>query len=297
MQSALASCSRRMPCVDPAIVSRAATALPTHIVVSLAPAMENAVPSVKNERNSLFCIGFLLVVWIAGSLEAQRPPSAAPNERGTRPTKKSTPPRRVRLARVPQKRLRTVKSPTECSLLGSMVTREPALSMPTKMTRQLSFCGAGHFVTTPSDALVQLGQVGTLIIGSIGICVALANQRRQLNAQMFIEYSGRFQELLRLFPTEAWLANRNPSQPLPPSSQEIRDCTLYCIQFIADVYQLHKGGYISKHLWMLWEREIRHTLAGPLFQREWEGVASEFTHNRDFLHYVSSLVHCKRPQR
>jgi hypothetical protein len=34
-----------------------------------------------------------------------------------------------------------------------------------------------------SDILVQLGQVGTLVIGSIGICVALVNQRRQLNAQ------------------------------------------------------------------------------------------------------------------
>src|ERR1700678_3918088 len=114
-----------------------------------------------------------------------------------------------------------------------------------------------------TDILVQIGQFGTLAVGTVGICVALVNQRRQLNAQMFIEYSGRFQNLLRLFPTEAWLANRNPSQPLPPPSQELTDCTLYCIQFVADVYHLHKGGYISKSLWRLWEREIRRTLAGP----------------------------------
>ena len=69
--------------------------------------------------------------------------------------------------------------------------------------------------------LVQIGQVGTLIIGSVGICVALLNQRRQLNAQMFIEFSRRFQELLRMFPTEAWLANRTPHQPLPAPSQEL----------------------------------------------------------------------------
>jgi hypothetical protein len=98
-----------------------------------------------------------------------------------------------------------------------------------------------------TDIWVQLGQLGTLAIGSVGIGVALVNQRRQLTAQMYIEYSGRFQELLRLFPTEAWLANRNPSQPMPPSSQELTDCTLYCIQFIADVYHLHKAGYISNH--------------------------------------------------
>jgi ABC-type phosphate/phosphonate transport system permease subunit len=112
----------------------------------------------------------------------------------------------------------------------------------------------------PSDILVQLGQVGTLILGSLGVWVAMFNQRRQLNGQIFVEISRRFQDLLRMFPTEAWLANRNPSAPLPPPSQEITDCTLYCIQLIADVYHLRRGGYISKRLWSAWEREIRHIL-------------------------------------
>src|SRR5580692_12830658 len=145
-------------------------------------------------------------------------------------------------------------------MLGSSVTGKSARPIPTKTTRRHSFCGAGQLVTIPTNALVELGQIGTLVIGSVGICVALINQRRQLNAQMFIEFSGRFQDLLRLFPTEAWLANRNPSQPMPPSSQELTDCTLYCIQFIADAYYLHKGAYISKQIWRLWEREIQRTL-------------------------------------
>ncbi len=142
--------------------------------------------------------------------------------------------------------------------------------------------------------LVQLGQVGTLVVGSVGICVALINQHRQLNAQMFIEFSRRFQELLRLFPTEAWLANRSPHQPLPPSSQELRDCALYTIQFVADVYHLHKGRYISNRLWMLWEREIKRTLMGPIFLREWQSVAAEFAHDCDFLRYINGLMDSKQ---
>jgi hypothetical protein len=140
------------------------------------------------------------------------------------------------------------------------------------------------------EALTQLGNAGTIAIGSLGIYVALRNQHRQLNAQMFIEFSGRFQELLRLFPTEAWLANRNPSKPLPPSSQELTDCTLYAMQFIADVYHLHKGGYISKSVWRVWEREIRKTLTGPVFQREWHGVAAEFAHTQDFVNYINAVM-------
>jgi hypothetical protein len=133
-------------------------------------------------------------------------------------------------------------------------------------------------------------QIGTLVVGSVGIGVALINQRRQLNAQIFIEFSRRFEDLLRLFPTEARLANRTHSQRLPPSSPELTDCTLYCIQFIADVYHLHKAGYISKNIWTLWEGEIKRTLRGPVFRREWDGVSVEFAHNHEFLRYINTLM-------
>jgi hypothetical protein len=130
-------------------------------------------------------------------------------------------------------------------------------------------------------------QLGAIVVGGIGIGVALVNQRRQLNAQMYIEFSKRFEELLRLFPTEAWLANRRPNQELPPSSKEITECTLYCLQFVADVYHLHKASYISNHLWNLWDREIKRTLKGPLFVREWSAVAAEFSHDKNFLDYMA----------
>jgi hypothetical protein len=148
-----------------------------------------------------------------------------------------------------------------------------------------------------AETLAQLGQVGTLVVGSLGILVALRTQSRQLNAQMFIEFSSRFQDLLRLFPTQAWLANRSPSQPLPPSSQELTDCTLYTIQFIADLYFLHEGGYISKNMWKLLEREIKATLSGRVFQREWQGVSAEFAHSKEFVQYVNTMMHSSLPRR
>lgn len=132
-------------------------------------------------------------------------------------------------------------------------------------------------------------------MGGLGIFVALRNQRQQLNAQMYVEFSRRFQELLRLFPTEAWLANRNPSQPMPDSSRELRDCTLYAMQFIADVYHLHEGGYISHSMWRVWEREIRNTLTGPVFRREWQGVSAEFGHTGGFVKYIDGVMRNSRP--
>jgi hypothetical protein len=174
-------------------------------------------------------------------------------------------------------------------LLEPILTSQQAESAAqTGVFRKRSFLQ--EVMKNPADLLVQLGQVGTLVIGSLGIWIAMLNQRRQLNAQMYIEISRRFQELLRLFPTEAWLANRNPNQPLPPPSREITDCTLYCIQLISEVYHLHVGGYISTKLWLDWEREIRHTLEGPIFQREWEGFGAEFAHDHEFVQYIDTLM-------
>ena len=148
-----------------------------------------------------------------------------------------------------------------------------------------------------ADIWALIGQTGTVIVGSIGIVVALRNQNRQLNAQISLEISGRFQELLRLFPTDAWLANRNPSHSLPATTAEVTECTLYTLQFIADVYHLHKGGFISSRLWKLWEREIARTLSGPVFQREWPAFCAEFDYSPDFIGYISSITHHNAPRR
>lgn len=137
------------------------------------------------------------------------------------------------------------------------------------------------------------GSAGTIAVGTIGILVALRNQRRQLHTQMYIELSKGFQEMLRSFPTEAWLANTNPSRPMPSPSREVTECTLYALQFVADVYYLHKGGYLSAHLWKLFERALQRTLGGRIFQREWESLSAEFSYSPEFVHYIDVTIHPK----
>ena len=142
-----------------------------------------------------------------------------------------------------------------------------------------------------------LGSALTVAVGTTGILVALRNQRRQLNAQMYVEMSKGFQEMLRSFPTEAWLANTNPSRPMPAPSREVTDCTRYAIQFVADVYYLHKGGYISASLWRLWERAIKRTLAGRIFQREWETLSAQFDYSPDFVNYINTTMRTTRARQ
>ena len=75
-----------------------------------------------------------------------------------------------------------------------------------------------------ADILAQVGQTGTVVVGSFGIFVALRNQHRQLNAQMFVEFSGQFQELLREFPTKPGLRTE-PRRTGPAVKPRTDDCT------------------------------------------------------------------------
>ena len=108
---------------------------------------------------------------------------------------------------------------------------------------------------------------------------------------MYVEFAARFQELLRLFPTDAWLANADSSQPLAAPNKEVTGCTLYVIQYLADIYYLRKGKYLSANLWNLWERGTKKTLAGRVFRRAWETLSTEFTYSPDFVDYINRTMH------
>ena len=147
-----------------------------------------------------------------------------------------------------------------------------------------------------SGLVAGLANGGTIAIGAVGILVALRNQHRQLNAQMYIEFSGRFQQLLRAFPTEAWLANADPSHPMPTPSKEVTECSLYAFQFVSDIYNLHHSGYLSAMLWRLWDRGIKKTLNGRVFRREWATLSAEFIYSPHFVEYINTTMDSTPPR-
>jgi hypothetical protein len=75
-----------------------------------------------------------------------------------------------------------------------------------------------------------------------------------------------------------------------PSTQEITDCIRYAMQLIADVYHIHEAGYLTKRVWKLWEKEIRNTIPGPVFRREWQEVSAEFSRTAEFVAYIDRIL-------
>src|SRR5689334_12982578 len=141
-----------------------------------------------------------------------------------------------------------------------------------------------------SESFLQLAQFGTIVIGLLSVAVTLRSHRRQMHAEMFIEFSSRFHHMLGSLPAETWMPNDGCAQPLPPPSGDLTKSCLQCFHIMASLYFLHKGGYICPELWRPWQRGIKRTMQGQLLRREWFAVEAAFGHNVDFCRYMHGLM-------
>ncbi len=139
-----------------------------------------------------------------------------------------------------------------------------------------------------SETFLQIAQLSTILIGFLGVAVTLRSHRRQMHAQMFIEFSARFHDVLRTLPSQTWTG---ADEPVPPPTEDLTRSCLQCFHVIAEVYLLYRRGYISQDLWRPWERGMRRTMQTPLMQREWLAVEGAFSHVPELRRYMRALVH------
>lgn len=110
--------------------------------------------------------------------------------------------------------------------------------------------------------------------------------RRQMNAQLFLEYTKRYEEVMRSYPADD-RSTRLDSDGEPPSeSAELTAAILRYLNLCSEEFYLWRRGYLSTDIWRIWEGEIRRTLASPLYRREWPQLVAEFAAYDEFVRYV-----------
>jgi len=67
-----------------------------------------------------------------------------------------------------------------------------------------------------TDLIIQLAQLSTSVIGVLSVGVTLRSHRRQMHAQMFIEFSARLHNTLKILPIETWMIKCDGSETIPP---------------------------------------------------------------------------------
>jgi hypothetical protein len=153
-------------------------------------------------------------------------------------------------------------------------------------------------VHTSTSVFLQLAlQIATLlsvIIGFWSLITTIRNARRQMNAQVFMKYTERYEHVLDQFPPDA-LKARLDTRLLPPQSDKLSLCVLKYLNLCSEEYYLLQRGYLAKDLWSIWELDLRRTVASPVVQREWPNLRDEFVSHPAFLKYVEGIHSEKSP--
>ena len=109
-----------------------------------------------------------------------------------------------------------------------------------------------------------------------------------MNAQLFLEYTKRYEEIMRSYPSEARNARLDLSGQAPPESEDLSAVVLRYLNLCSEEFYLCRKKYLSRDIWQIWERELRRTLRSPLLKREWQKLKVEFASYSEFAEYVET---------
>ena len=137
------------------------------------------------------------------------------------------------------------------------------------------------------DLAIAFLTLAGVIVAVIGIFRGVHTYKNQMNAQLFLEFTKRFEEVMESFPEDAWPSRLNINAEPPPESKELSASVLRYLNLCGEEYYLYLKEWLDEKVWKIWEDELIRTLQTPLFRREWPKLSSEFEAYLEFKEYVN----------
>jgi hypothetical protein len=138
------------------------------------------------------------------------------------------------------------------------------------------------------EIIAQIGTIISIIIGIIAFVWGVRSYNQQMNTQVFLTYTQRFDQIMDSFPKDAWVMRLDLDR-LPDSSPELSRSVLKYLNLCAEEYYLLQKKLLAKDVWQIWEDELKRTLQSPLFKREWKELAKEFEAYPEFRQYLENI--------
>lgn len=139
------------------------------------------------------------------------------------------------------------------------------------------------------ELAIQFGALISVGVGIVGLILGIKVYKRQSNAQIFLEYTGRYEKIMGSFPSDALTSRLNSEGAPPEESEELTLAALKYLNLCSEEFYLWKGKYLSKDIWHIWEAEPKRTLSSPLYCREWPKLKVEFESFPKLLTYIDTI--------
>lgn len=136
------------------------------------------------------------------------------------------------------------------------------------------------------ELIVQIASLGALAVAIWGLVQNNRVHKRQSNAQIFLEYTGRYERIMSDYPDGAFEARLDAGEALPDPSEALSMVVLRYLNLCSEEFYLWRRGFLSADIWGIWEAELRRMIRSPLVRREWIQLRSEFESYPEFVRYV-----------
>jgi len=131
--------------------------------------------------------------------------------------------------------------------------------------------------------------VVSTLVALVAFLWGVKSYRDQMNAQLFLEFTKRFEEVMQSFPKNIWSTRLDIDGKPPAKSKALSLSVLRYLNLCSEEYYLFKKRWLYKETWKIWEGELIRTLQTPLFRREWKGLSGEFEAYPAFKEYVDKI--------
>ncbi len=155
----------------------------------------------------------------------------------------------------------------------------------------------GHTLALTSAPPAPDNSLGILavVISALSVCAslltllfAITTRRRQFNAQILLECSKRYDDIVANCPENVWWNRLDSTDLRPPSDAAtltvLRYLNLWCLE-----YYLWNKDFFSEEMWNVWGRMFAATLKSPLLLREWPKLRKDFEGYYEFTQLVDAL--------
>jgi hypothetical protein len=138
------------------------------------------------------------------------------------------------------------------------------------------------------DIIIKFATLVSISFGIIAFFRGIVTYNRQMNAQVFLQYAKRFDEIMNSFPKNARLGIFDTEKALPKPNAELTICVLRYLNLCSEEFYLCENKYLSKGVWDIWADEMVRTLRTRLFRREWAKLINEFDSYPKFQSFVKA---------
>lgn len=136
------------------------------------------------------------------------------------------------------------------------------------------------------DWVIPTATILSVLLAAIGLLLAARQFRKQTHLAAFLEYTRRFNDLMKELPREIGSIYLEHQRDLPPPSREQTEALDRVVALLSQEFYLYKTGYLGKDIWQIWEPGIKAILRSPLLARDWSEVEHRYSDYPKFIRFV-----------